>query len=252
MDVDFLKHPPSERFLIMVGVSLGLHLALIIFLSLNPLPTIIKVSPLAYTVTLMPVSIPEPEIQKPPLPKEEPPKIIEKKKPVEKPKKDDIVEKVKKKEIDKETLKHIQEAMEEIQKKVALDKIEKKVARREERVEERTNVSLPKTPPQSPPKQPGKLEELYSSIVQAKILDAWTIPENFFKEMVDLETIIVVIIERDGRIQQWWFEKKSGHAFYDQSTVRALKKAEPFPPIPKELNKNTIEFGFRFTPDLIR
>ena len=257
------------------GISFIIHIALAAFLSLNPWPTITKVRPMAYTVTLMPVPITEPEIPKPPpppVPKEEKIKPIEKvkpvekAKPVEKPKKDDIVEKVKKKERDEESLKSLQEALEEIRKKIALDDIQKRVAQKErsqqersqqersqkEREEERPATPLP-TPPQiSPSKVSPELLAIYSSIVKAKILQEWTIPENLLKEMVDLETIIVVIIERDGRIQKPRLEKKSGNAIYDQSAMRAIKKAEPFPPIPKELGENTLEYEMRFTPDLIR
>jgi hypothetical protein len=31
--------------------------------------------------------------------------------------------------------------------------------------------------------------------------------------------------------------------------MRAIMKAEPFPPIPKEFSDKTFEFGFRFHPD---
>jgi TonB family protein len=89
----------------------------------------------------------------------------------------------------------------------------------------------------------------YYSLVWAKNKGAWTIPENLLKETVDLETIIIVIIERNGKIQKWWFEKKSGNALYDQSAMRAIKKAEPLPPIPKELSEDILEIGIRFLPD---
>jgi len=253
-----------DRFLKMVGVSLVIHIAIVVFLNLNPWPTIIKVRPTAYTVTLMPVSIPEPEIPKipaPPVPKEEKIKpvekikSVEKIKPVEKPKKDDIVEKVKKSEKKtemltekkKESLKHLQEALEEIRKKVALDEIRKKVARSEPVEEKPPLIPSPKISSALE----FKLEEYYNKVVENKIKEEWTIPENLLKEkeLVDLETIIIIIIERDGKIQKGWFEKKSGNALYDQSAMRAIKKAEPLPPIPKELNKDLLEFGIRFRPD---
>ncbi|MDO9123363.1 MAG: hypothetical protein Q7V12_02945, partial [Deltaproteobacteria bacterium] len=104
-------------WLITLGVSLLFHFALVLLLSLNPWPTLIKVRPTAYTVTLMPVSIPEPEISPPtapPVPREEKIKPVEKVKPIEKPRKDDIVEKVKKKERDKESLHRLHDALEEI------------------------------------------------------------------------------------------------------------------------------------------
>lgn len=247
----------TDRFLKMLGVSLAIHIAFVVFLNINPWPTIAKVRPTAYTVTLMPVSLPEPQISKPPAPpvlKEEKSKPIEKAKPIEKPKKDDIVEKVKKpekktEEVEKkkESLKHLQEALEEIRKKVALDEIQKKVGHREP-VEEK--------PPLIPPPKVSstlefKLEEYYNKVVENKIKEEWTIPENLLKEkeLVDLEAILVIIIEQNGKIQKWWFEKRSGNALYDQSAMRAIIKAEPLPPIPKELNKDRIEFGIRFRPD---
>ncbi len=247
------RPPKIDRLLKMGGVSLLLHIALVILLSLNPWPTIIKVRPTAYTVTLMPISIQEPEIQKPippPAVKEEIPKPIEKPK-IEKPKKDDIVEKVKKTHKEKVELKHLQEAIEEIRKKIALDEIQRRVARRE-KTEERAAVVSPPVPmissPKTSPSMESKLNEYYS-MIWAKIKEAWTIPENLLKEMVDLETVIVIIIGRDGKIQKSWFEKKSGNAVYDQMAMRAIKKAEPLPPIPKEFNEKTLEIGIRFFPD---
>jgi TonB family protein len=67
--------------------------------------------------------------------------------------------------------------------------------------------------------------------------------------MVDLETIIVIIIERDGKVKQMWFGKRSGNAPYDQSAMRAIKKAEPLPALLKELSENVLEAGIRFRPE---
>jgi colicin import membrane protein len=89
----------------------------------------------------------------------------------------------------------------------------------------------------------------YCDMIWAKIKKEWTLPENLQKGKTDLETIIVVVIERDGKIQKSWFEKKSGNALYDQMAMRAIKKAEPLPPIPKEFSDDNFEIGFRFHPD---
>jgi len=51
------RRPGTDRLLKMVGVSLAIHIAIVVFLNFNPWPMIIKVRPTAYTVTLMPVSI---------------------------------------------------------------------------------------------------------------------------------------------------------------------------------------------------
>ena len=86
-------------------------------------------------------------------------------------------------------------------------------------------------------------------MIWERIKKEWTLPGNLPKGKTDLETIIVVIIERDGKIQKSWFEKKSGNAHYDQMSMRAIKKADPLPPIPKEFSDNTFEIGIRFHPE---
>ena len=86
-------------------------------------------------------------------------------------------------------------------------------------------------------------------MIWAKVKKEWTLPGDISKGNADLETIIVIIIERDGKIQKSWFEKRSGNALYDQSAMRAIKKADPFLPLPKELSDSTFEIGIRFHPD---
>jgi TonB family protein len=93
-----------------------------------------------------------------------------------------------------------------------------------------------------------KLSGYYNEI-WAKIKKEWTIPENLSEKKGDWEPIIILTIERDGRVQKSWFEKRSGNNLYDQSAVRAIKKAEPFPPLPKEWGENTLEIGIRFHPE---
>ena len=253
-----LRRPDRVGLLRMSGLSFVLHIALVLLLSLNPWPMVVKARPEVYTVTLMPVSLQEPEkIPSIPMIQEEIIKPVEK--PIEKPKKDDIVEKIKKpprkeESVEKKaSLKHLQEAIEEIRKKAALDEIRKRVSRRE-KVEERpvvalTNPTLPSTSSlNSALEQESKLNEYYG-MIWAKIKEMWTIPENLLKEMADWETVVVITITRDGTIKGMWVEKRSGNAFYDQMAMRAIKKAEPLPPIPKELGENTLEIGIRFLPD---
>jgi colicin import membrane protein len=250
--MDSQRQNSAERFLATVGISLLFHVALVFILSLNPWPNMMKVRPTAYTVNLMPVSIPEPHIPPPSIPKEEKTKPVEKIKPIDKPKKNDIVEKVKKKERDKESLHRIQEALEEIRKKAALDEIQKRMTKRDATPPTPPSpspVPSPVAPPAlSPSLREAKLNEYYS-LLWAKIKQSWTLPENILKEKVDLEAIIIIIIERDGRVQKSWFEKKSGNALYDQMAMRAVIKADPLPPIPKELNQESLEIGIRFFPD---
>jgi TonB family protein len=192
-----------------------------------------------------------------------------------------------------ESYKSLQEAIEEIHKMVALERIQRKVARRggvERRSIEgqsamnpsqETTGSASKTSPLSgsgtgtgtgigvgpgtglggfPGGSPwgsslqgtslldSKLNEYYS-LIWEKIKKEWTLPEDIPKGKTNLETVIVIMIERDGKIQKTWFEKRSGNKLYDQMAMRAIKKAEPLPSLPKEISENTFEIGIRFYPE---
>jgi len=182
----------------------------------------------------------------------------------------------------KRSLQSLQEAMEDIRKKAALEEIRKKVALRERSDKGPTGEPSKTHPSQestasgsgtgtgtgtgsgtmgsptggSPWGSPfggssaleSKLNDYYS-MIWAKIKKEWVLPGGLPKGKSDLETIIVVVIERNGKVQKSWFEKKSGNALYDQTAMRAIKKAEPLPPIPKEFSDDIFEIGIRFYPD---
>jgi len=245
---------------------------------LNPWPRWIRTQPIVYTVSLMSLALPEPETASAyalPAPREATPKLVETKKPLDNPKKDEIVEKTRKTSknvekpeehkpekpkpekpsVDQKSLKGLQEALDDIRRKVALDNIQRRVTQREKTEKERTVTSSqtssakPSTSSMASPAQmESKLNEYYS-VIWAKIKQEWTLPENLLKETVDLETIIVIIIEPDGKIQRSWFEKRSGDVHYDQAAMRAILKADPLPSIPRELTETTLEIGIRFYPD---
>ncbi len=185
----------------------------------------------------------------------------------------------KKEEVEKQNSYKLQEALEEIQKKAALDRIQKRLDLRA-KSEKGTAVESGATSSSSgtgtgPGRGTGtgsgsvgsptggspwgslsggssafesKLNDYYN-LIWAKIKKEWALPGDLPKGRTNLETIIVVVIERNGKIQKSWFEKKSGNAQYDQTAMRAIKKAEPLPAIPKEFSDETFEFGIRFYPE---
>ena len=274
-----LRYRSSTGTLLKAGIaSLVIHGAIVALFMLNPWPQWIRTQPIVYTVSLMSLALPEPETASAyalPAPREATPKPVETKKPLDKPTKDDIVEKTRKTSkkvekpeehkpekpkpekpsVDQKSLKGLHEALDDIRRKVALDNIQRRVAQREKTEKEKT-VTSPQTSSAkpstssmaSPAQMESKLNEYYS-MIWAKIKQEWTLPENLLKEMVDLETIIVIIIERDGKIQRSWFEKRSGDVHYDQAAMRAILKADPLPSIPRELTETTLEIGIRFYPD---
>lgn len=316
----FFDSLPSDRGgLLKAGaLSLFLHIAFLIIFSLSIKSTIAKMGPSVYRVTLkpllgdglpkggpgppgyegLPASLPGEKLKPIEKPrsegskKGEVPPSTKKQKFQDRPARNEMVEGLKRSPKKGEKLEReyrsrsLQEALEEIRKKAALDKIRDRVASRQE-LEKRsttgssqgTSVSSSESstgsgsrvgtgvgsgpgtgtggaPEGSPWGSPfggssalqSKLDEYYSTIWE-RIKKEWTLPRDLTKGKAELETIIIIVIERDGKIQKSWFEKRSGNVLYDQSAMRAIKKAEPLPPIPKEFSDNTFEIGIRFYPE---
>ena len=287
-------------------LSLLFHIALIIILGLSARLVITKVVPSVYRVAIMPFSSPgdglpkggpgvRPPAQDQPVPPAvEKPKREETKKPaevvtvaqpeqkkpekkMEKPPKADISLVPKKQQTpdakkdeqlakEKESDRSLQEAIEEIHRKVAIEEIQKRVAEREGAGQEATGAG--KGPSQGPivatagggvgsgigsgtgtGSGGGTPEQVHAGMVEKKIKQEWALPQNFPKGKSQLAAIVVIIIEKDGKVQKAWFEKKSGNAAYDQMAMRAIKKAEPLPPFLKGMTGNTVVVGIRFGPD---
>lgn len=63
--------------------------------------------------------------------------------------------------------------------------------------------------------------------------------------------VIAFKIQKDGNISEPFIEKTSGAAYLDQSALRAVLSAVPFPPLPKEFAEDYlgIHFGFEYTKE---
>lgn len=88
---------------------------------------------------------------------------------------------------------------------------------------------------------------LYYNMVWEKIRNSWVLPEGVTKGK-NLEAIMALRIKRDGTIEKYWIEKGSGNAYFDQSTIRAINKANPLPPLPEDFREDIFEVGVRFYP----
>ena len=166
-------------------------------------------------------------------------------------------ERTKEKSDEKSDKNSVQEALDEIRRKFAVDEIQRRVARRNGE-----NLSSFKGTPGTGAAGAGsatgtgagslrgatagtgqgsggspwgtslyesRLNDYYS-LIWAKIKREWTLHEDLPKGKIDLEAVIVIVVEKGGKVQKSWFEKKSGNSLYDQMAMRAIKKAEPFPP----------------------
>ncbi|MEA2013974.1 MAG: energy transducer TonB [Thermodesulfobacteriota bacterium] len=87
--------------------------------------------------------------------------------------------------------------------------------------------------------------KIYYSVVWFMIKEEWALPEGILPDD-NLETIIEIKILRNGDVSSLTFEKRSGNRYFDESAIKAIKKAVPLPPFPEWLDKRYIDLGIRF------
>jgi len=87
----------------------------------------------------------------------------------------------------------------------------------------------------------------YRSLYE-KIYQSWILPDYVTEKEGSREVIVVIKIQRDGRILEANFEKASGNRQLDASVMNALKKADPLPPLPDDFRESFLEIGIRFIP----
>jgi colicin import membrane protein len=90
--------------------------------------------------------------------------------------------------------------------------------------------------------------KMYYNLIWQRIRNVWVLPDEVLRGKKDLETIIGIRITKDGQIVDIQFEKKSGNAYLDESALRAIKKANPLPPLPPGFEGEKFDVGVRFTP----
>ena len=89
----------------------------------------------------------------------------------------------------------------------------------------------------------------YLRQIQAKISERWAPPRAAARG--GERATILFEIGRDGSIKEPSLERSSGVTLYDQSALRAVAEASPFPPLPPEFKAPSlrVHFGFEFHPD---
>jgi colicin import membrane protein len=95
--------------------------------------------------------------------------------------------------------------------------------------------------------QVGLARRLYYTEIWNAIRRQWALPE--FLKSQHLETVLVVVVRRDGKVLDLRVEKSSGNEVYDESARRAVRKAEPLPPFPAIYSPAQEEIGLRFRPE---
>jgi TonB family protein len=91
----------------------------------------------------------------------------------------------------------------------------------------------------------GAQTDEYIGAVWSRVKQNWTMPQTLMPDK-NITTIINVRISRSGALESLDFEKRSGNRYFDDSALRAVKKANPFPPLPYWIRDKSIEIGIRF------
>ncbi|HOD36735.1 MAG TPA: energy transducer TonB [Syntrophales bacterium] len=94
-----------------------------------------------------------------------------------------------------------------------------------------------------------RLMSYYSSI-WSSIKGQWALPQSILSQ--NLEAVIDVKIARSGTLLSAQYEKKSGNSYFDESAMRAVRKASPYPPLPDWIRDDSVELGIRFRSSELR
>ena len=86
---------------------------------------------------------------------------------------------------------------------------------------------------------------VYYSLIWSRIRGKWTLPQGILPRE-NIEAIVQAKILKNGTVVDLSFEKRSGNRYFDESAMKAIKKASPFPPLPDSIRDNNIDVGIRF------
>jgi len=268
----FWKEPSWERkWTKMIFISLGLHfLILALLLNLFPKGGVKRNLEPAYIVNLVsspgegPIHNKTKEIPSTPAPP--PPRVEPKPIPLPKPVPEKPIV------VNEDRSKTLDQAMEQLKKKVQREKsLEQTLNRLENKVKDDqtlekalaqieskkkvpsssgtgTGVGVPGTISSSTPGSQDGLGiqfQLYHASLRSRIKRNWVLPEGLLKRN-DISAEIMIRISRNGRIEDSRFERKSGLEAFDQEVLRTLKKSDPLPVLPEGYPKNSYEVVLTF------
>ncbi len=104
--------------------------------------------------------------------------------------------------------------------------------------------------PQTKTNVPRTAMNLYYTRIWSKVISQWSLPPSLVPKQ-EIETIVFVRILRNGAATDISFQKRSGNPYFDESAMRAVRKAVPFPNLPAEAG-SSFEVGFKFHPSDLR
>lgn len=140
-------------------------------------------------------------------------------------------------------------------KKPDLSKIRRKLAKEEqEKTVEQIKARLAQNKTANPPAAISAVGNYqlnrYAEQLKAWITDHWQLPELLLKEK--LSATVSLTINAAGNLVKQHPEKMSGNQLFDDSILKAIARAAPFPSFPPAMDKPQEEFVITFDPNDIQ
>jgi TonB family protein len=208
-----------------LGISLLIHLAVVVSLIALPAFSAKKRYTPVYQVSLVAQPEPQPKTPTVQAPKKKPPV----KKPTKTEKKAAPPKKKPRKTVKKKESRQKEYSMRNVQK--AIDDIKRKMASQQETEAERSRTA----------KIIQAKTNVYFDTIAAHIQANWSLLKNQMEDVGVLTTDIGLRIRRDGTITKIVIEKPSGNALFDEYAVRAVKRSTPLPPFPRVLKEDRLD-----------
>jgi TonB family protein len=84
----------------------------------------------------------------------------------------------------------------------------------------------------------------YLAAIERKVSQNWFSGVSSGAE--GLTCLVFFRLQRDGRVDDVRIEQSSGNTYFDRSAMRAVRSAEPFPPLPRAFTENFLGIHFTF------
>lgn len=126
----------------------------------------------------------------------------------------------------------------------------------EPKVEEKPAETKPEDKPMDVSMQEGSQTEVtvdgpkfpfsyYLSAIERKVSENWLSAQGGRDGGV--ACVVYFRLSRNGRVSDLRVETPSGNAHFDRSALRAIRSADPFPPLPRAFGESWLGIHFTFT-----
>ncbi|MEK6696782.1 MAG: cell envelope integrity protein TolA, partial [Candidatus Deferrimicrobiota bacterium] len=87
----------------------------------------------------------------------------------------------------------------------------------------------------------------YFRRLEESVRSSWVLPGALVRDAAKLVVELRIVIEKDGRVSEERIERGSGNPYFDDSVLRAIRKASPLPVPPEQLlgGEDHYVVGFR-------